>query len=594
MESLEIKFTRTNTVYDNRRPYTVYELEVHTKLSHSWVLFKRYSSFHALHQQLLKDLQFYPETYAGVKLPVLPPKRLTRLLASEFVEKRKAELREYMTAVLKIRQLKNSSIMIAFLEIPESFRPMFTQNAFDTESDSDEALHAQSNSLTKPDRYPQSQEDTRISTLLKTLNSPSHLLRNKVAALRDFESYFFQQRPRLKPASIALLLGGGRAFDVGLIQSCGDFNYSHISSSAALHLLCRLLDIEKNKEAELFLSQVVKVDPSELRKMQLRYHIIEEKGNRLNAYRLIDMLTGYDREDATLTVDNIVTDPYAREDYNKWLARTSTDVIAMGGVMNTTPDIKESLSLQDGNATTSISAGLFQSLLAASNDTVGWRDVPFTGEEGDHEGDTKFMETVIVEYKPTVLKPHTSSKWSVIRNAYNISKEMNTQSSVAIFGTMRAHCTFPFSPSVTRKYLVNLRLMAQWDHKFEQGAVIETLGNGSADVVHFAYNSFSSPHKYRDMCLIRVEEPYMKGGFLLAAKSVVHEGAKEKEGSTRCSVAASGYVLRPSVTVPGGTDLTLVLQGDKEAMLIVSQDILGDTNDTRQALANIHRLETEG
>lgn len=84
MDVLRVKLCASNLVRE-KRPYTIYEIEVRSATL-SWVIYKRYSHFHSLHQELVEA------EVKDVKLPVLPPKRLTRSLAPEFVEKRKQEL----------------------------------------------------------------------------------------------------------------------------------------------------------------------------------------------------------------------------------------------------------------------------------------------------------------------------------------------------------------------------------------------------------------------------------------------------------------------------------------------------------------------
>jgi hypothetical protein len=90
LDVLRVKFTHSNTVRE-KKPYTIYEIEVRSSSTITWVIYKRYTAFYALHQQLLKAILSLPENQR-IALPPLPPKRLTRSLAAEFVEKRKNEL----------------------------------------------------------------------------------------------------------------------------------------------------------------------------------------------------------------------------------------------------------------------------------------------------------------------------------------------------------------------------------------------------------------------------------------------------------------------------------------------------------------------
>src|SRR6185437_15976317 len=89
----------------------------------TWVIYKRYTSFYALHQLLLKAIASQPD-HSSINLPHLPPKRLTRSLAVEFVEKRKNELQDYLRALLETPGLLPSPILLDFLEVPDSVRPM--------------------------------------------------------------------------------------------------------------------------------------------------------------------------------------------------------------------------------------------------------------------------------------------------------------------------------------------------------------------------------------------------------------------------------------------------------------------------------------
>lgn len=70
LDVLKVKFTHSNTVRD-KKPYTIYEIEVRSSSTITWVIYKRYSSFHQLHQELTRHLP--PET--KLNLPPLPPKR---------------------------------------------------------------------------------------------------------------------------------------------------------------------------------------------------------------------------------------------------------------------------------------------------------------------------------------------------------------------------------------------------------------------------------------------------------------------------------------------------------------------------------------
>jgi hypothetical protein len=103
MDLLQVTFTAFNTVRGDKKPFTVkktsfnlsaslltnskiYEIEVRGLQTVTWIVYKRYNDFFTLHAELVKVLPKF------IQLPNVPPKRMTRSLVSDFVEKRKQEL----------------------------------------------------------------------------------------------------------------------------------------------------------------------------------------------------------------------------------------------------------------------------------------------------------------------------------------------------------------------------------------------------------------------------------------------------------------------------------------------------------------------
>lgn len=274
---LTVRFTHSNTVRD-KKPYTIYEIEVRSSSTITWVIYKRYSAFYTLHQALFK-------TYANnsnIRLPHLPPKRLTRSLASEFVEKRKQELQDYLRDILSSPELLHSQETIAFLEVPDSVKPMVARApssnrmypGVDLKDVTDENVKRLISC--KNEYADKTEPEKRIAELVTLLKYHP----NKVAAIKSFEDYFFQVRPRLATDStlIQQLFQGkpggtdkGVELPGGLCYCCGDFKTSQVASRSALFLLCRLLDVERNKYASTFLEVFINLHPSVL--SQVRAHL---------------------------------------------------------------------------------------------------------------------------------------------------------------------------------------------------------------------------------------------------------------------------------------------------------------------------------
>jgi hypothetical protein len=311
--------------------------------------------------------------------------RLTRSLAVEFVEKRKNELQDYLRAMLETPGLVHSPVILSFLEVPDSVRPMLAaamqhnnqqagghfganmgnqaggMGGFDLGvkdyGDKDGGMSSSSNSSSKLSYASKTPDERRILELLNLLRFHP----NKVTAIKNFEEWFFESRPRLSPEFTKLLLAGksGSEADGGLIHTIGDITYSHVASRAALYLLCRLLDVEKNKDAHLFLDQFVNFDALTLKKMQISQHIISERGNRIGAFKIIQILRNAPAGAASVgrtdhQLEQIVNDSWALREYFKWSERksdTSGQIVPFNHTTSQNKDFYiKSLNLSSGAA----------------------------------------------------------------------------------------------------------------------------------------------------------------------------------------------------------------------------------------------------
>ena len=320
MDLIQATFTASNTIRD-KNPYTIYEIEVRSSSTITWVIYKRYSEFATLHAELTRVLPKH------VQLPNVPPKRLTRSLASEFVEKRKEKLQKFMTELLRIPQVVRAEPTLRFLDVPASVRPMIlrgTASAQDLEKE-EEGEGARQNF---------SQEDKRVMDLVEALEHHS----SKVAAIKAFENFFFDlEKPkRLQLQTILALLQGPDGHG-GLLDTCGRFSYSSVAARAALELLCRLLDIERNQDAASFLDAFVHIDAKTLLKLNLDRHINEDGSHA--AFQTAAILSEH------ILMDKLIVDPTARQTFFNWMNRKNLHA------MPYTSDSKESFlkspTLQD-------------------------------------------------------------------------------------------------------------------------------------------------------------------------------------------------------------------------------------------------------
>jgi hypothetical protein len=223
--------------------------------------------------------------------------------------------------------LRCSCTLLSFLScisLRSAFSDLGSKDSFDKDlSNSSAASSKLSNYASK------SPDERRILELIQLLKFHP----TKVTAINTFEEWFFDTRPRLSPEFIKLLMQGknGTEIDGGLIQTIGDITYSHVASRGALYLLCRLLDVEKNKDAHLFLEQFTALDQITLKRMQINQHIISERGNRIGAFKIIQILRNANlgnngtnvQHTGEYQLESIVNDGWALREYYKWSDRKS-------------------------------------------------------------------------------------------------------------------------------------------------------------------------------------------------------------------------------------------------------------------------------
>lgn len=109
-----IKISGHGFVYDSsNRLYTVYAIEMRCIQSGaSWVIYRRYQEFKMLNDRLRP---------LGVRVPLLPPKKLLGSFEPEFITKRQAELSEWLRGLLNYDRVDQSAKNPHLLEEVRSF-----------------------------------------------------------------------------------------------------------------------------------------------------------------------------------------------------------------------------------------------------------------------------------------------------------------------------------------------------------------------------------------------------------------------------------------------------------------------------------------
>lgn len=536
----------------------------------TWVIYKRYNNFFELHQGL--------SSLKLVKMPVLPPKRLTRSLAAEFVEKRKVELQEYLRAILASPELRHTDDMLDFLEVPDSVRPMLARGVGDGHQGvlegKDGDVAAREQFMSSQNYQQRSYDEQRVLDLVTALTYN----RNKVAAIKAFESFFFGKRPRLEPQQVRLLLQGehGAEREGGLVQTCGDFPYSHVAARAALDLMCRLLDVEMNKDAGYFIDELASLEPHVLKCMRLHLHILSERGNRLGAFKLLLVLQGRMPD---LPVNKVVGDNWARQEFFKWAERKNEAFAPAAAEPQETA--LRPLSLSESSHR-QIADQAFEEILAIAHNEQGWRAV----DRSRH--DEAAAAAAAAAGAPAPL-------------GFRLNYKLDQRRDITV---LRFAAVLPHSVDAVTRMLVDQSRRGEWDAMFHTGRRVEKLSR-TADLVHVVYKSYSSPYKYRDFCLLRSWTKLESGGRMIATRSVLHPALPEQKDNIRAVLFPTGYIVTEidggagGGAEDGGAELgssclvTYVAQLDREGVLIFSPDLLGETDQLGQRVNGLNRLLCE-
>eukprot|EP01083_Nonionella_stella_P283400 964608_1 len=537
-EQLRVTFTASNTI-PNKKPYTIYEIEVRTVSAKSWVIFKRYNEFHGLNQELIKSL-----SRSSVHLPTLPPKRL-RSLNVHIVEKRMAELQDYLRQLLANSVVLKTEPMLNFLEVPTNIRELLHVGPTTQRKESASSPITKKSTSTHPSRsVPVDLQ--RVLDLAIQLNTSNY----KVRAVQQFEKYFFDKRPRYT-ADVINILYRGDSNQGGLIRCCGDFKYSYIASHSALELLCRLLDVERNKDAKLFLDSFTSLEILVLKELNLHEHILSERGTRLSAFRLVKVLE--EKVDAPLSV--YVPDTWARQAYQKWANNqrklTSVDIVDSSHSSSRIPSLSDEVFEE-------IVSDTFSEVLKIMDDDQGWQLM-------DNQGNSSLL------------------------TSYKMYEEMTV---------LRCVLAVPYSVDKVFALLNDCGRQREWNLQFLWGNAVEYL-DSNTNLIHCAYTSGKSKHKFRDFALLKSWRDHLDGKFI-GLRSVTHPKVPAYRVCLRGLLFPSGILIAP-ITLRAVDDegahaevesclVTFVMEFGPTASLLITPTLLGETTDLVDSFLNITTL----
>ena len=267
---LNVEFTAANAVR-GKKPYTVYEMRVSSSITPSWIILKRYRDFDALNVQLLDRIASDPELSKQSRdnLPALPKRKLFNYMKANVVSSRQSKLEEYVRHLLRNPSFRRTDLLMDFLSVPEAVRQMILIQT-PNQRRSIKGIHGDDKKLGK---HHLNEDEFEVDLLIKKL----YAQKDRVKALIRFEEWYFMERPggnhgiSLLPNLIRKLLKGYDRYP-GLIQSC-KLSHSKTAWRGSLNLMCKLMDVERNKYARSFLHVFLRLDHSLYREMDLHRHI---------------------------------------------------------------------------------------------------------------------------------------------------------------------------------------------------------------------------------------------------------------------------------------------------------------------------------
>jgi hypothetical protein len=431
-------------------------------------------------------------------------------------------------------------------------------------------------------------EERRVLELISLLkNSP-----NKVQLLRAFEDWFFENRPRYSPEYIKLLLAGkaaGIGNELGLVQIMGDIT-SQVSSLAAAALIVRLLDVENNKDAAAFLEVFFRLDLSILKRMHLAAHIeIHEgsRGNRDFAFNLLELLAqAILAKQCDYSLQQIVQDNGAIAEFNEWSARQHQSLLPY--TQQVTESRLKSINLGEIPYKSVISGALTEILTLTKEENSGWSPATLCEEENNAgNSDSEPFSASLLLYKKDLAHDLLQIKLTTL---------------------------LPYSSDEIFPYLYDFKRRKEWDIMLHKGKKVAILDN-ETDIVHFVLKSRLNPYKSRDFSCLRSvtsgESQFPSGSRVISLRSVVHGLVPQVKDTVRGALHGTGYILVPltgqTVTQfsqnssdssnngaisenEGGCMLIQVASIDNDSILLVSCDLLGESNEMQQSFTNLRLL----
>ena len=131
-----------------------------------------------------------------------------------------------------------------------------------------------------------------------------------------------------------------------------------------------------------------------------------------------------------------------------------------------------------------------------------------------------------------------------------------------------------------------------WNRKMVDQKVVERLDDTNF-VYEETYKSFNSPYKFRDFVVLRCFRKNYKNEnrHLMVFSSISnYDKIAESKEKLRTIILPSGFEIKPYENNPNRSHVSFRAHMTSESILLVSADLLGETDELFESLARIEKL----
>lgn len=582
---LNVTFTTANSVR-GRKPYTVYELRVSSSITPSWIILKRFRDFAALHGQLSERLTSDKDLrkQGPIRLPLMPKKKKFGSMRKDVVDARQKKLEEYVRQLLRNQSLRRTDLVMDFLNVPEAVRQMIllqTPRRRPTPTHDDEK--------SKINHKNMNEDEFEVDILLKKL----YQQKDRVRALQRFESWYYMDRGpdigmngiSMHPHLIRKLLKGYDRYP-GLIQSC---KMSHCKTAwrGSLSLLCKLMDVERNKYARMFIQVFLNLDHSLYREMDLHKHI--KDSTQEDGFQIVSLIhEGLPRLDPTV----YVSDAESWIQYLKW-SKIQHDSYIVG--VNYEPE-----EIEKDNEMFNIN--LYKKL--SNDDDDEEKKSSKKRNNTDQFNHIKLGNVIFDKYQDFAFESDDEYRYIHKINEKYSGISMQVRCKKDFYNDhwkLKISFIINYEPSLVFEYLrtsyvgsedinKNMANSNGWDKKLIDRRIVKKLDNDNF-IMHEVYKSFNSPYKFRDFVVLRTFKKKENERYFIICSSISnYNKVPETTDRLRCILYPSGFEIRPYNNFTKKSHVSYRLHLTSESVNIITADLLGECDELFLSMLRIHSL----